>query len=669
MITRKFFAHKFPVFLNALMILSVLAGGFGLPSSTHALGLAIEVNTTADNTIKDGLCSLREAINNANRNWQFHGDCGAGHSDDGIFFSNTLGMATITLTSALPIIRDSAGYSLTIDGGGDITINGNNLFQVFQIHSVGILTLDRLTVWNGNSALLGVGGGAWNIGTLTVQNSTFYKNQAESGAGIYNARTGRLTIINSNFFENSANTDGGGLFNEGGSVTIQSSSFSENSAGEQGGGLYTTIVNGFPVNVLTITASSFESNQAGQMGGGIYSQLAGTLDILDSAFSGNSSSESGGGIYNDAGGSLNLSHTQFADNASSYGGAIFNLGVFHLDGGTFKENSAWYGGGMYSDHATASTIDGVAFMQNVADFGAGIYNIKGDQLTITSSSFAGNIGDGIYNIDGTILVMKSEFSSNGNGIFSHANQGPFDFAILRVWDSSFSKNRGSGIYNDFAGTNVFTSTFTGNGNSGVRNINYSVVTVDRSTLYGNVAESGGGIYNENSDLHIRNSTLTENKASYGGGLYNTGIVEVINATFADNTAKGNNIFNIHPATQPVTDPTKLYLYNTILTNPTAADDCQDHNAMVDGNNNLTRSDSANACGLVNGMNGNLIGFDPDLGTLIGSPAYYPLNIGSLAIDAGDDVMCGMLGNESQNGVTRPQGAHCDIGSYELPFGK
>ena len=143
--------------------------------------------------------------------------------------------------------------------------------------------------------------------------------------------------------------------------------------------------------------------------------------------------------------------------------------------------------------------------------------------------------------------------------------------MLRVWDSTFTKNRMSGIYNDFAGTNVFTSTFTGNGSSGIRNINLSVVTVDRSTFRGNVAENGGAIYNERSDLHLRNSTLTQNKASYGGGLYNTSIVEVINTTFADNTAKGNNIFNIHPASQSSMEPTKLYLYNTILTNPNGVD--------------------------------------------------------------------------------------------------
>ena len=37
--------------------------------------------------------------------------------------------------------------------------------------------------------------------------------------------------------------------------------------------------------------------------------------------------------------------------------------------------------------------------------------------------------------------------------------------------------------------------------------------------------------------------------------------------------------------------------------------------------------------------------------------------GSLAIDAGDDAACPAT---DQRGISRPQGAHCDIGSYEAP---
>ena len=50
----------------------------------------------------------------------------------------------------------------------------------------------------------------------------------------------------------------------------------------------------------------------------------------------------------------------------------------------------------------------------------------------------------------------------------------------------------------------------------------------------------------------------------------------------------------------------------------------------------------------------------------------PLLPGSPAIDAGDDAVCAQTGADKvngvdQRGVTRPQGAHCDIGAFESPL--
>ena len=44
-----------------------------------------------------------------------------------------------------------------------------------------------------------------------------------------------------------------------------------------------------------------------------------------------------------------------------------------------------------------------------------------------------------------------------------------------------------------------------------------------------------------------------------------------------------------------------------------------------------------------------------------------LGTGSLAIDAGDDAVCGgeRVGGIDQRGVPRPQGPHCDIGAFEV----
>ena len=61
---------------------------------------------------------------------------------------------------------------------------------------------------------------------------------------------------------------------------------------------------------------------------------------------------------------------------------------------------------------------------------------------------------------------------------------------------------------------------------------------------------------------------------------------------------------------------------------------------------------------------NIITTDPLLGTLGnygGFTQTIPLLAGSSAIDTGNDAVCPAT---DQRGVTRPQGAHCDIGAFE-----
>ncbi|HXF84955.1 MAG TPA: S-layer homology domain-containing protein [Anaerolineales bacterium] len=189
------------------------------------------------------------------------------------------------------------------------------------------------------------------------------------------------------------------------------------------------------------------------------------------------------------------------------------------------------------------------------------------------------------------------------------------------------------------------------------------LTIINSTFSGNFSNGGGGggVYNVGT-LTIINSTFNSNQVgntsggSDGGGVYNHsfGTLTITNSTFNNNYVlnTGGGVFNAGVAT----------IKNTIIANSTNGD-C--YGTLTSANNNLIEG-NGHACGLTDGVNGNIIGSDPNLGSLTGSPGYFPLNPGSLAIDAGDDAACAAapVNNQSQNGVTRPQGAHCDIGSYE-----
>ena len=343
-------------------------------------------------------------------------------------------------------------------------------------------------------------------------------------------------------------------------------------------------------------------------------------------------------------------------NTAGYGGGIYNYhGTLNVTNSTFLGNYGYYGGGISDLAAPGSpmTVTNSTFKSNSATAGGGIYNGVGSTLTVTNSTFSGNsamtVGGGIYN-HRSLTVTNSMFSGNsaieGGGIHNY-------FGTSTVTNSTFSGNtatKGGGIYNNKLNT---------------------FLIVINSTFSDNAADSGGGIYlnGQESDLNHRavviNSTFSGNSAKDGGGITNTeyGTLTVTNSTFSGNSAigYGGGIFNLGGT---------LTLNNSILANSNSDGvDCYKMSGTTSGSHNLIETDSAgsNACGTTAPIHS-----DPNLGPLAdnGSPTQtFALLPGSPAIDSGDDSICAAspVNNTSQNGVTRPQGAHCDIGSFEFPL--
>jgi hypothetical protein len=256
-------------------------------------------------------------------------------------------------------------------------------------------------------------------------------------------------------------------------------------------------------------------------------------------------------------------------------------------------------------------------------------------LTIRHGFSNSTDGAGIYN-GGTLTVTNSTFSANavkgalGGGI---SNDG-----TLTVTNSTFTGNAGGGIYNQGTAT-VTNSTLSGNADGGIGN--YGTLMVTNSTFSGNSASYGGGIVNGGT-LTVTNSTITGNSTDViGGGMFYGGTVTVTNTIVAGNTAPsgGPDLFGLGPITS--------------------------------GGNNLIGTTSGST-GITNGVNGDIVNPTPLLGPFGnngGSTQTIPLLPGSPAIDAGNDAICaqtgpGKVGGVDQRGITRPHGAHCDIGAFE-----
>src|SRR5882724_12484158 len=137
------------------------------------------VTKTADTNdgMCDSDCSLREAITAAN----------ASAPDDVIYFAVT-GTITMNSLGALPAL--DSNMKILGPGANALTVKRDSAasaFRIFKVNSGKTVTIDGLTITNGNiTGIFGFGGGIYNAGTLTIRNSTLSGNSVTSsgiGAG------------------------------------------------------------------------------------------------------------------------------------------------------------------------------------------------------------------------------------------------------------------------------------------------------------------------------------------------------------------------------------------------------------------------------------------------------------------------------------------------------
>jgi len=138
------------------------------------------------------------------------------------------------------------------------------------------------------------GGGISNkSGTVTIANSNIAGNNGVFG-GVFNSGgshdlygnyipAGDLSIANSTISKNSAQR-GGGIFNRG-TFTIENSMISGNKAADDGGGIFNASNDTAPAGDLSIVDSTISENRATDSGGGLFNE--GSLNVTNSTISGN----------------------------------------------------------------------------------------------------------------------------------------------------------------------------------------------------------------------------------------------------------------------------------------------------------------------------------------------------------------------------------------------
>lgn len=349
------------------------------------------------------------------------------------------------------------------------------------------------------------------------------------------------------------------------------------------------------------------------------------------------------------------------------------------------------------DGATISRAGSAPEFRLLAVDSTGNLTLKKTKITGGRLSGADARGGGLFNYTGDLTLIDSTVSGNavpgedgrGGGIGTRSTTEQVSLTLIN-----------STIVNNTAG----------NIGGGIAFQSFGKLTVDKSTISGNSAGDGGGLLHLGDNSEISNTTISGNSASAEGGtggMLQGGTLTLTNTTVSNNSAAGmygvGGIGSFIGGTLTVTNSTitgnsapngvgglagsTIVLNRTLVSGnqgPLAAELFLYEGASVDASNFNVFGHS----GLTNAQAFST-NFVPSGGDITAtSDGTTPTSLSailstSLAANGGPTKTHALVSGSpavnavgsgcpppstDQRGTKRPQGAACDVGSYELKGG-
>ena len=274
-----------------------------------------------------------------------------------------------------------------------------------------------------------VGGAMYVTDKTVVQTasptSTLYRNQAESGAGLYATTMSTVNLddvlLDKNMAAGDWGGDGAAIFVQRAEVNVAQTTFTKNTAQSAGGAVYVG-------SRGTLTGKSCQwSNNDAPRGGAMMIGRYATVKIQKHIFTGNTAIEAGGAVASSSnkktkkrGYPIILTNCVFKANAVSlpdsdfvgaetYGGGLdLNRASAKLIGCQFDENTAEVGGGLSIRGRNCEVeLEQTEFVKNVAAEGGGVYATGKAVVHVHSrSAFRENVARGETGCGGGMLMTK-----------------------------------------------------------------------------------------------------------------------------------------------------------------------------------------------------------------------------------------------------------------------
>ena len=528
-----------PGFLRPVTLLAAVAL---LAFSPEARGATFEVTKTADsnpNGCGQAGCTLREATIAAN---------------------NRNGADVIVLDSGksykIGISGGGEDESATGDfdltdrttvraaGGGMAKVDGDDVDGIFDAFASARFEQLEFARANGNSVEV-------TGGDVAVERSTFNK-----GSIGVRANDGDITVNRSTFDDTSSNA----IYQQGpGGVKI---------AGSQILHIGSTGISEYEGGSVSIKDSTIKDTASNV----VYESAEGSIRVAKSTVS--KAGATGFGEYE--GGSVTITRSKLEDFSSNvvYESSVGNLRVSNSD---VRQSDATAFGEYEAGDVIMKNVDAKNSASNmIYESSDGVVKLDRSKLsdagaTIVGEYEAGGIemtrskleqgpSNGIYEAgEGGVEMSQSKISrtdfigvqeTNPGGVTLERSSvsrslttGVFvDEGKVRLTDTTIERHNSTGLWLGVdADAVVVDSTLAGNGSpaeSGGGIESSGELKVENSTIYGNQASNGGGIYIAAGSARLNAVTVTRNSAeSTGGGLNEApGTVKVSNSLIVDNSA-------------------------------------------------------------------------------------------------------------------------------------